>query len=76
MAKPTPSVYIPLFERVLESEIGVAIETDNPKALRDELYKARDIAARPEFEEVIMFLPQGKNEVFMCRKSVELPDAR
>lgn len=70
--KPSPSVYLPLFEQVLEREIGIAIRTNDPKALRDELYRARDQSGKPEFHEVIAFLPRDKDEVFMCRKSVEL----
>ena len=67
-----PSIYIPLWERALEAEIGIAIATNQPQLLRQELYRAREAAQRPEFAEVIMFLPKDKDEVFLCRKSVEL----
>lgn len=66
------SIYIPLWERALEAEIGIAISTNNPQILRQELYRAREAANRPEFAEVIMFLPVSKDEVFLCRKSVEI----
>lgn len=67
-----PNIYIPLWERALETEIGIAIRTNNPQILRQELYKAREAANNPLFEDVIMFLPKDKDEVFLCRKSVEL----
>ena len=67
-----PSIYIPLWERALEAEIGIAIATNQPQLLRQELYRAREVANRPEFAEVIMFLPKDKDEVFLCRKSVEI----
>jgi hypothetical protein len=66
------SIYIPLWERALEAEIGIAIRTNQPQLLRQELYAARKVADRPEFDEVIMFLPKDKDEVFLCRKTVEI----
>ena len=67
-----PFIYIPLWERALEAEIGIAIATNQPQLLRQELYAARKVAANPAFDEVIMFLPKDKDEVFLCRKSVEI----
>lgn len=67
-----PNIYIPLWERALEAEIGIAIATNQPQLLRQELYRAREAAANPAFDEVIMFLPKDKDEVFLCRKSVEI----
>lgn len=67
-----PNLYIPLWERALETEIGIAISTNQPQLLRQELYRAREVSNRPEFAEVIMFLPKDKDEVFLCRKGVEL----
>jgi hypothetical protein len=66
------NIYIPLWERALEAEIGIAIRTNQPQLLRQELYAARKSASRPEFDEVIMFLPKDKDEVFLCRKTVEI----
>lgn len=71
--KPKPSVFLPLLERALTVEVGVAVETNEPKALRDELYKAREQAGNPALEEIIMFLPKDRPEVFICRRGVELP---
>ena len=67
-----PNIYVPLWERALEAEIGIAIATNNTQLLRQELYRARESANRPEFDDVIMFLPVGRDEVFLCRKSVEI----
>lgn len=65
-----PNIYIPLWERALEAEIGIAIATNNPQLLRQELYRARE--GRPEFQDVIMFVPANGEEVFLCRKTVEI----
>jgi hypothetical protein len=74
MPKLNPQILIPLLEQAHQREIGIAIETNDPKALRAELYKARDESGREEFHELITFLPEGKNEVFICHKSAELPE--
>lgn len=68
------NIFIPLWERALETEIGISISTNQPQLLRQELYRAREAANRPEFQDVIMFLPVDKDEVFLCRKSVELEE--
>jgi hypothetical protein len=72
MPKPNPYVYLPLLERALESPVGISIETNNPKALRQELLAIK--REKVEFENLITFLPEGLNEVFICHKSVELPE--
>lgn len=67
-----PSIYIPLWERALESEIGIAVVCNKPQLLKVELYRARELAQRPEFDDIIMFLPASGEEVFLCRKTVEI----
>lgn len=67
-----PDLFIPLWERALEAEIGISIATNQPQLLRQELYRAREASGRPEFADIIMFLPADKDEVYLCRKSVEL----
>lgn len=69
-----PNIYIPLWERANEAEIGIYIETNDPKTLRAELYKARDVANRPEFDNIIVCMPPIPDRVFMCHKSAELPE--
>lgn len=72
--KPTPRVYLPLLDRALESEIGITVETNEPKLLRHEILAAKRDADDPRYDELITFLPADRNEVFICRKSAELPD--
>lgn len=69
-----PNIYIPLWERAFESEVGIAIETNDPKLLSSELYKAREVANNPNFAEVMIFLPNIPDTLFMCRKTAELPE--
>lgn len=75
MAKPDLQVYLPLYDQALEREFGIAIATNEPKRLRQDILLAREKFGErnPEWNDVITFLPEGRNEVFMCRKSVELP---
>jgi hypothetical protein len=72
MQKPTPEALLPLFDRVLETEIGIAIATNDPKALRQELLAAK--RGQAQYDDIITFIPAGKDEVYLCKKSVELPD--
>ena len=65
-----PAIFIPLWERALEAEIGIGIRTNNPQLLRQELSRVRD--SRPEFQDIIIFLPANGEEVLMCRKTVEI----
>lgn len=48
MTKPSPEALAPLWDRALESEIGIAVETNEPKRLRQELLNGRRVLNRPE----------------------------
>lgn len=71
MAKPRPETFLPLLRRALETEIGISVAVNHPLLFRQELLNIK--RDRPEFDELITFLPEGKDEVFICRKGVELP---
>lgn len=62
-----------LWSRAAESEIGIAVQTNDPKALRTKLLNTVREADHPQKDQLITFLPEGKDEVFICRKTVELP---
>ena len=72
MTKPRSETFLPLLKRAMETEIGIAIAVNEPLLFRKELLAIR--REHPEFEELITFLPEGKDEVFLCRRSVELPE--
>jgi len=72
MAKPSSEAYRPLFERAQAAENGIYVKTNDPKALRQEI-----LAARRElkvFDNVMTFLPEGRQEVWLIMESVEMPD--
>ena len=67
----TSELLLNLWSRAAECEFGIAVQTTDPKRLRDKL-----LAIKREtggFDQLITFLPDGKDEVFICRKAVELP---
>ena len=68
----TSELLFNLWSRAAECEFGIAVQTTDPKRLRDKL-----LAVKREtegFDQLITFLPEGKDEVFICRKTVELPE--
>ena len=73
--KPSPEALRPLWDRALEAEIGIGIKTNNAKFLRLELLAARKSYKSHAYDELITFVPEGLDEVFIAHKSVELPDA-
>jgi hypothetical protein len=76
MPKFSPDFLRPIWERALASEIGIAIETNDPTALRHNLSTAKNQFPDSElFDDVMTFCPKGLSEVWLVRKSAELPDA-
>jgi len=73
--KPSFEALRPLWDRALDAEIGLAIPTNDPKALRQELLHARQSYDTDAYNDLMTFLPDGVGEVFIVKKTVELPDA-
>lgn len=71
--KKDVSVYIPLLDKALEQEIGLVVMTNHPKRLREDINDARRQAANPAHSDLITFIPDGADRVFICKKSAELP---
>jgi hypothetical protein len=76
MAKPSPLTWVPLLERALREEIGIAFPVSGVtrEYFRNQLYEARNAAKNPAFDNLIIFLPND-NRIWICRKAVELDDA-
>lgn len=76
MAKPNPLTWLPLLDRALEEEIGIAFPVSGiPRDhFRDQLYQARKAAADPKYDALILFAPGGEHtdEIWICKKEVEL----
>lgn len=69
----TPDILLSLWTRAAECEFGLGIRTNEPKALRTKLLNVVREANHPAKDQLITFLPEGKDEVLICRKTVELP---
>jgi hypothetical protein len=79
MARPNPLVWLPLFNRALEQEIGIAFRiSGTPRTtFRNTLYECKKAAMDPRLDDIVMFLPGGDHtdEIWLCKKQVELDDA-
>ena len=76
MTKFSPEFLRPIWERALESEIGIAIATNDPTTFRHNLSEARKGYDDAEFfDDVMTFCPDGLEEVWLVKKTTELPDA-
>lgn len=76
MPRLHPTTWLPLWERALEVEIGIAFKVTGVtrEYFRNTLYEAKK--GDPRFDELIMFLPGGsaKDEIWICKKQVELSE--
>jgi hypothetical protein len=62
-----PELALELLRRAREEEIGLAVETNNVKALYNRLWEA----AKP-IEDLMLCIPSTDGFVFIVKKSVEL----
>ena len=76
MARPNPLTWLPLWQRALECEIGIAfrIHGIDRNYFAKELYECRKNAADPTLDALMMFQPGGDHtdEIWICKKQVEL----
>lgn len=76
MPKLNPEILIEMWERASDEEIGISIETNDPKALRWKLLEAkREGELEEHYGNLMTFIPEGQAAVFIVKKSAELPDA-
>ena len=75
MAKPNPLTWLPLWERALDEEIGIAFSVSGctNEYFRNELYAARKASKNPALDDLIMFMPNN-GEIWICKKAVEMPE--
>jgi hypothetical protein len=78
MPRPNALTYLPLWQRALDCEIGIRFRVSGVERphMRNILYEARKAAKDPVLEGLIMFLPAAPHddEIWICRKQVELED--
>lgn len=68
----THELLLNLWSRAADCEFGIAVRTTDPKMLRTKLLNAVREANHPAKDALITFLPAGRDEIFICRKTVEL----
>lgn len=78
MAKPNPLTWLPLLDRALEEEIGIAVPVSgiDREKFREQLYLARKSSGDPKYDALILFAPADDytDEVWICLKEVSLDD--
>lgn len=78
MARPHPITWLPILDRALEAEIGIAfsIRGIDRQQFLNYLYECRKAAADPKYDALIIFKPGGNytDELWVCKKEVELGD--
>jgi len=74
--RPHPSTWLPIWERALAVEIGIAFRVSGVtrKYFSNILYESKKSADDPRFDDLIMFLPAAPcdDEIWICKKQVEL----
>ncbi len=79
MVRPNPTTWLPLLDRALETEIGIAFKVGGVERVyfRNTLYEARKISGDPKYMDLVLFMPGGDHtdEIWICQKQVELDDA-
>ena len=72
---PIPhEILMTLWYRALEAEIGIAIPTDRRRDMANEMYVARGKMADPELMNLTIQQPAKSDEIWICHKSVEIPE--
>lgn len=73
--RPSPLTWLPLWERALDEEIGIAFRPMGiPREyFRNMLYEARKLANDPRLNDLVMFLPNN-DEIWICKKAVSLDE--
>ena len=79
MPRLSPLTYLPILDRALETEIGIGFVVGgiDRRYFRQILNDARKASGDPRYDEIITFLPAAPhdNEIWVCKKHVELDDA-
>lgn len=70
-----PELLSALMERAMDEELGLAVETNNPKQLQILLANHRREHGLTKYEHLLFTIPSTPNTVFITKKSVSLDDA-
>jgi len=76
--RPSPLIYLPLFERALTTEIGIAFTVRNVdrKYFCNTLYECRTQANDPRLMDLIIWQPAPPHDqdIYITKREVELDD--
>jgi hypothetical protein len=70
-SRDTDNILVDLWQAAVDSDSGIAIPTDNRALLRQHLYRARAEAKIPEFEDIVMLLPEDETELWLVHKDAD-----
>jgi hypothetical protein len=70
-----PELLTALMERAMEEELGLAVETNNPKQLQITLANHRNENGLDQFRGLLFNIPSVPNQIFITKKTVDLDDA-
>lgn len=62
-----------IWEAALNSDVGVAVPTDNRKLLQQHLYRARAEAQDPRLERIVIVMPEDERELWLVHKDADSP---
>lgn len=71
--KLTPTLCLALWRKACEYEIGIAIPVSDIDLARPMMYTARKEANEPELDAFMLCVPSTQDELWLVRKTVELP---
>jgi DNA-binding phage protein len=60
-----------LWLAALRSAKGIAIQNDNRALLRQHLYKARAEANNPDFDAIVIIMPEKEDELWLVHKDAD-----
>ena len=62
---------IDLWQAAFDDEVGIAVPTDNRNLLRQQLYRARAEARNPDFDDIVILLPENETELWLVHKDAD-----
>ena len=63
-----------LWSAALAEEVGIAVKTDNRRALSNQLYFARQRSGNPAFANISIHLPPAEDEIWLVKR--EAPNGK
>jgi DNA-binding phage protein len=62
---------VDLWQAAVNSEVGIAVPTDNRQLLRQHLYRAKVESGNPAFDDIVMILPENETEIWLVHKDAD-----